>query len=83
MNLLVVTAPEQLVFGVMLITVILTYITLVTPYKVLGIINLAFCIAVAIEFATDRPDTPGVGLIMLAFTALGLFNGYYSVFGRD
>ena len=83
MNLIVVSAPEQLVFGVMLMVVALTYIAIITPYKIIGIINLALCIGLAIEFSSDRPDTPAVGLIMIAFVALGLFNGYYSVFGRD
>lgn len=83
MNILAVPAPEQLVFGVMLTVVFLLYIMLTTPYKIIGIINMSLCIALAIEFASDRPDTPAVNLVWIAFAGLGLFCGYYSVFGKD
>lgn len=82
MNILTVPS-DQLVFGVMIMVVVLTYVTLVSKYKIIGVINLSFCIALAVEFAADRPGTPGVALVMIGFVALGLFNGFVAFFGTN
>jgi len=78
-----VEAPDQLVFGVMLVAVILTYLAVVSRAKLIGVIAMTFCIALAIELVVDHPLAPTVGLVSIGFTGLGLWNGYYAFFGKD
>ena len=76
-------APEQLVFGVMIVTLGLTYLALTSRVKLIGVIAMVFSIALAIELVVDHPLAPTVGLVAIGFTALGVFNGWYAFFGSD
>lgn len=83
MNILTVSPPVELVSAVMMVTVALTYLTIISRAKILGVINMSLCIALSIELITDLPTTTTVNLVAIGFAGLGLFNGYYALFGKD
>jgi len=69
-----IVLAQELVFGMIIFALGLTYLCYTTRAKIVGVISMIPLFVLAFHFAN---------FASLGFVALALFNGYYAFWGRD